>query len=102
MDQQLQHSLLSAFEERRKSPGVALALCFILGIFGAHRFYLRRSGTGTVMLITTIVSYPLMLVLIGFFSLGIIAIWVLVDLFLVVGWAKEFNLKVLNDIKSMY
>jgi hypothetical protein len=35
-----------------KSTGVAYALWFFLGIFGAHRFYLRHPGSGILYLCT--------------------------------------------------
>jgi len=35
-----------------KSKGAALALCFFLGIFGAHRFYANKVGTGVLYLFT--------------------------------------------------
>jgi len=35
-----------------KSRGVALALAFFLGIFGAHRFYVGKIGTGILQLCT--------------------------------------------------
>ncbi|MGF7139332.1 TM2 domain-containing protein [Roseimarinus sediminis] len=46
----------------------AVLLCWILGIFGAHRFYLGRTGTGILMLITV----------------GGLGIWYLVDLILLI------------------
>jgi hypothetical protein len=50
-----------------KSRGVALALATVLGPFGAHRFYLNKTGTGVLMLLT----------------LGGLGIWYLYDLILV-------------------
>jgi TM2 domain-containing membrane protein YozV len=50
-----------------KSRGVALALAMVLGPFGAHRFYLNKTGTGVLMLLT----------------LGGFGIWYLYDLILV-------------------
>lgn len=45
-----------------------LLLCWILGVFGAHRFYLGKVGTGILMLLTA----------------GGLGIWYLVDLILVI------------------
>lgn len=51
-----------------------LLLCWILGIFGAHRFYLGRTGSGILML----------------FTIGGLGIWYLVDLIIViVGQMKD-------------
>ena len=52
-----------------KSRGVALALAGLLGIFGAHRFYVGRTGTGVLMLCTV----------------GGAGLWWLYDLILVAG-----------------
>ena len=50
-----------------RSRLIALLLCFFLGCFGAHRFYLGKIGTGVLMLIT----------------IGGLGIWMLVDLILI-------------------
>ena len=47
-----------------KSRLAAALLCFFLGCFGAHRFYLKKTGTAVLMLCT----------------LGGLGIWALVDL----------------------
>lgn len=52
-----------------KSRGVALALAALLGPFGAHRFYVGKTGTGVLMLCT----------------LGGAGLWYLYDLILVAG-----------------
>jgi len=53
-----------------------LLLCWLLGVFGVHRFYLGRVGSGILMLIT----------------IGGLGIWYLVDLILViVGQMKDSN-----------
>ena len=35
-----------------KSRGVALALAIVLGVFGGHRFYVGKTGTGILMAAT--------------------------------------------------
>ena len=52
-----------------KSRGVALALGAILGVFGAHRFYVNKRGTGVLMAVT----------------LGGAGLWWLYDLILIAG-----------------
>ena len=50
-------------------------LCLILGVFGVHRFYLGRVGTGILMLVT----------------LGGLGIWYLIDLILVITGGMRDN-----------
>lgn len=51
-----------------KSRLAAVLLCFLLGVFGAHRFYVGKIGTGILMLIT----------------IGGLGIWALIDLILII------------------
>jgi len=90
---------LMRFENEKKSAGVALFLCWVFGGFGAHRFYMRRPHAVT-MLIIMLVSIPLCFVIIGFFGLVAVWIWVLIDLFSVSRWAREYNTALLAKIQS--
>lgn len=62
--------------EKRILP--ALLLCFFLGVFGIHRFYVGKTGTGILQILT----------------LGGLGIWVLIDLVMIIVGAftdKEGN-----------
>jgi TM2 domain-containing membrane protein YozV len=87
------------FEAEKKSEGVALFLCWVVGIFGGHRFYLGRSHAIT-MLVITLVSFPLCFVIIGFGGIAATWIWMIVDLFSVTKWTKEYNVGVMAKIHS--
>jgi TM2 domain-containing membrane protein YozV len=50
-----------------KSRLVAFLLCFFLGVFGVHRFYVGKTGTGVAMV----------------FTLGGLGIWAFIDLILI-------------------
>lgn len=64
----------SPVSEKKFVP--AVLLCFFLGAFGVHRFYLGKIGTGFLMLIT----------------LGGLGIWTLIDFVrLVVGSMGDKN-----------
>ena len=66
-----------------KSKGVAYLLWFFLGFFSAHRFYLGKTGSAILYLLTGQI-----------FGIG----W-LVDLFLLSGMVDQYNTQ--NDIKNI-
>ena len=54
-------------EISEKERLVTLLLCWFLGIFGVHRFYIGKTCTGLLML----------------FTLGIFGIWTFIDLIII-------------------
>jgi len=59
-----------------KSRLAALLLCWFLGWLGIHRFYVGKTGTGILMILTV----------------GGLGIWIIVDLVLIItGSFKDIN-----------
>src|SRR5712671_4548769 len=69
------------FEANRRSTLVAYLLWFFLGLFGAHNFYLRRTGVAITQLI------------LSFIVVGLVVTipWVFVEAFLIPGWVRHQN-----------
>jgi TM2 domain-containing membrane protein YozV len=86
-------ALMMQYDASKKSTGIAYLLWFFLGMLGVHRFYLGQTGTGIAILAITLGSFILMAVAIGFVTIAISGIWVLVDLFLIPGMARKHNLE---------
>ena len=63
-----------------KSFVATLILCFLLGFLGVHRFYVGKTGTGILMLLT----------------LGGLGIWALIDLIVIAtgGFKDSKGLKI--------
>ena len=72
---------MKRLEANKKTALVAYILWFFLGLFGAHNFYLKRTGVAVAQLI---LSLTIVGMLITFF-------WVLVDAFLIPGWVRNQN-----------
>lgn len=68
---------------------IAYLLLIFLGVFGAHRFYLGKTGTAAAMLALTIVGIATAVLVVGLLLLAAVGIWTLVDIFLVPGLVKE-------------
>jgi len=73
--------VLLLYEANKKTALVAYLLWFFLGLFGAHNFYLGRTGVAVAQLIIS-------LTLVG---MAITLIWVIVDAFLIPGWVRRQN-----------
>lgn len=90
---------LVRYENEKKSAGVALLLCWLGGLFGAHRFYMNKPHAKT-MLFISLISTPLCLFLIGIVGILITWIWTISDLFKVSGWVREHNTALLAKIQN--
>ena len=84
--------------KEEKSMGLAYVLLIFLGMLGIHRFYLGRIGTGVTQLLLCLVGWTTAWILIGFFPLGILWIWLFIDLFLTAGMVRASNAKLLKTV----
>lgn len=82
---------LMAFESNKKSAGVAYLLWFFTGGIGGHRFYAGRTGSAVGQLILAILGWTTILLGIGFFFLGALGLWLLIDVFLLGGIISAYN-----------
>ena len=68
--------------DRRIGPALLMMLPGLMGVFGVHRFYAGKKGTGALM----------------FFTIGGLGIWALIDFFmLMMGKFKDKEGRTLTD-----
>jgi TM2 domain-containing membrane protein YozV len=67
----------------KKSKVVAALLCFFLGMFGVHRFYLGYTTIGIVQLVLTAVGFITLILGVGLLMLIGISIWVFIEFILI-------------------
>jgi len=85
---------LLAYQIQKKETAATFLFWFFLGHFGAHRFYMGKTGSAVAMLLITVLSIPLCFVLIGFVSYFAVFIWWIVDAFLICDWVRQHNTRV--------
>lgn len=75
-----------------KQPSAAYLFWIFLGMFGAHRFYLSRQGSGIAQAILTCTI------------IGIVvsAPWALIDVFFIGSWIRDENNKTTQRIYSQH
>jgi len=80
-----------------KSKVAAALLCFFLGGFGIHRFYLGYTGSGIAQLVLFIIGWSTIILGVGLFLVIGVEIWVLVDFILIlIGKLKDSTAKDLS------
>jgi TM2 domain-containing membrane protein YozV len=87
------------YDANKRSAGIAYLLWFLLGSLGAHRFYLKRYGSGAAILIITLLSIPLSMVGVGMFGFFVVGLWVFVDLFLIPGMTRDYNNRLIASLR---
>ena len=86
------------YDANKKSIVVAYLFWFFLGMFGVHRFYLGRTGSGLVLLLLTLISGALYIVIVGAILMGIPALWWLIDALLIPGIVRDYNNRLISEV----
>lgn len=83
-----------------KSAGVAYLLLIFFGGFGAHRFYLGKTGSAIAMLIMFILGWLTLALVVGAALLVAVGLWCLVDLFLIPGMVQNHKDSVRQNLSA--
>jgi TM2 domain-containing membrane protein YozV len=86
------------YDVNKKSAGIAYVLWFFVGWLGGHRFYAGRIGSAIAILLLSIFSVLLSVVGIGLLGIVVVAVWCLVDAFLIPGMVKSHNNKLIDGL----
>lgn len=88
MDTQRELMIEQRVANEAKSPLIAYLLLIFLWGFGIHRMYLGRWISGLLMLSLWAVGWLLTIVLVGWPLVGFVALWCVIDLFLIPGMIR--------------
>ena len=84
----------------KKSALIAYLLWFFLGLFGVHRLYLGRVGTGLGMLVLHGISWVLAWILIGYLGFALLGLWWLIDALLIPGMTRSYNNRLIESLRG--
>ena len=105
------------YDARKRRAGMAYVAWFFLGIFGVHRFYLKRVQSASVMLALALGPYVAAFIvgfILGLLDLPrgddgltsaatalchmVLAGWMVVDVFLIPGMVERYNTELAESL----
>lgn len=87
------------YDANKKSIAISYVLWIFLWCFGGHRFYNNRTGSAIAQLLLTIFGLILSSVGIGVFPIIAVAIWAVVDAFLIPEWIRAYNNRLISELE---
>lgn len=88
------------YDANKKSVIVAYILWFLLGAIGAHRMYAGRWISGLIILAISAVSAVLWIIALGWITSWIVGLWLIIDIFLIPGMIRDYNNRLIIDLKG--
>ncbi len=98
MGTQLDTERMMRYDANKKSALLAYLLWFFLGLFGVHRMYLGRWGSGLVMLGLHAISWLTWWIAIGMVGFAFLGLWWLIDALLIPGIARRYNNQLADEL----
>lgn len=86
------------YDAQKKSVIVAYLFWFFLGGIGAHRFYLKRTRSAIAILLLSVIGAATVIIGVGSLLLGLVGLWLLVDLVLIPGITRQYNMALANEL----
>ena len=71
---------------------------FFLGYLGAHRFYGGKTLSAIVQLVLSLIGAALTFAGVGFVLLGVVGIWLFIDIFLLPGLIRNHNVALVSRL----
>lgn len=98
MSTQLDAERMMRYDANRRSALLAYLLWFFLGLFGVHRMYLGRWGSGLAMLALHGISWLTWWILLGMVGFAILGLWWLIDALLIPGITRSYNNRLADSL----
>lgn len=86
------------YDAQKKSVVIAFLLWFFLGYLGAHRFYAGKPLSAIVQLVLSLIGAALTFAGVGFVLLGVVGIWLFIDIFLLPGLIRNHNVALVSRL----
>jgi TM2 domain-containing membrane protein YozV len=87
------------YDARKKSVLITYLLWFFLGWLGVHRFYLGRITSALAIAALGLIGGGLTIIGVGYLLLGLAAVWLFLDIFLIPGMVSDYNARLIEDLR---
>lgn len=90
--------IAARYDADRKSVLIAYLLWLVLGGIAAQRFYTGRWLSALVYCLIHLLSWLTTAIGVGWLGLGLVGLWWIIDAFLIPGWIRGHNNRVIDRL----